>query len=191
MGHASFSLTFRLDAVVQLINAHTNEPILKRIPRIFINCPAKIARKENGLYTFSNVEYETFEIRIELPQFLPEVVTLTRKRDVKPCQIRCTPDPKFIVGNTETDTTYFDGTAEENELVFISCPVKYCKIKYVRLLDDGRALFESRNFLQAGTGRWIKLETESGKNLLVRTDTDTEYNPLRYFVTDHHLVQYK
>ena len=183
------TVRFHLNAVIQLINEYSNRPLVERIPRIYTDSPVEIIRKENGMYAFVNAQEKEINIHIELPQFLSEDFTVSAKSGYSVKMVRCTPEPLHILGAPPADMTYFCGKSEPKSRVYLLCPVKYCRIKAKERLEDGRILFESMNFLNAGTGRTVLLENGNGQSEFVRTEVDKEYSPKRFFLAKSEKIE--
>lgn len=183
------SCSFQLNAIIQLIHEHTNRPLVRTLPKIYTSGPVEIVRKENGMYAFVNAKEEKLHVRIELPQYLPETVEVPSVFRNKVQMVRCSPAPQTVLGAPPANTTYFCGKGQPEETVFLQCPVRSCQIRLNSILPDGRALFESSNFLFAGTGRCLLLESENGKRELVRTMVEKAYTPNRFFLSEQPLQQ--
>ena len=182
----SIDMTLRvhLNAVIQLIHEHTNTPIVQHLPKIYTSCPVDIVRKSAGRFAFVNATEPQFSIRIELPLFLPEKLLLDAKFEGVVQTVRMTPVPDSVLGAPKSGQTYLCGRGVPDEKVFLHCDVCFCRIRFLRLLEDGRALFESRNFQDAGTGRTLLLTDGAGKRKMITTMIEPEYMPNRYFLSE-------
>jgi len=176
-----------LNAVIHLIHEHTNRPLVQALPRFYTNCPVDVVKKENGMYAFINAEKPVFQVRIQLPQYLTETLELSADFQDKVQVVRCSPVPKSVLGAPPANTTYFCGTGMTGEKIYLQCPVRYCQIRINKILPDGRALFESTNFLFAGTGRCLLLKDKNENCELVHTIVEKEYTPNRFFLSENPL----
>jgi hypothetical protein len=136
-----------------------------------------------------NASEPQFRVRIELPLFLPEKLTLDAKFQGTVRTVRMTPLPDSVLGNPKAGQTYLCGRGVPDEKVFLLCDVHYCRIRFVRLLEDGRALFESRNFQDAGTGRTLLLTDGAGNRQMITTMIESQYMPNRYFLSEQPVTQ--
>ena len=177
------TLRVRLDAVVQLIHEYTNMPIVQQ-PKIYTSCHAIVVPKPAGRFAFVNAAGSQFSVNIEVPSFLSETVTLNAGFEDGVRIVRMSPSPDHVFGGPQKGQTYLCGVAKPYERVFLHCPVNFCRIIFVRLLEDGRALFESRNFQYAATGRTLLLKDSHGNRQLITTMIDPEYFPKRYFLSE-------
>lgn len=181
--------SFKLNAVIQLIHEYDNRPLIRALPKIYTSCPVEIIRKENGIYAFVNAKESKFNVRIELPQYIPETMELTSVFQNTVQMIRCSPVPSSILGAPPANVTYFCGKGQPGEKIYLQCPVGYCRININKILDNGRVLFESTNFLFAGTGRSILLKDKNGKCELIRTTVEKAYASNRLFLSEYPLSQ--
>lgn len=181
------TLRVRMDAVIQLINEHTNMPIIKQ-PKIYTSCHAIVVPKPAGYFAFANTEKTEFCVKIDVPLFLSETVTLNTGYEKEVKIVRMSPTPDRIFEEPKKGQTYLCGIGKPDENVFLHCPVNFCRIAFLRLLEDGRALFESRNFQDAVTGRTLLLKNNSGDRQLITTMIDPEYFPKRYFLSEQSIT---
>lgn len=105
--------------------------------------------------------------------------------------VRMSPAPRSVLGNPSAGQTFLCGKGIPNEKVYLHCNVKYCQILFRKVLADGRALFESSNFLDAGTGRTLLLSDDAGNHELISTMIDSKYPPNRYFLSEQPLCRIK
>lgn len=185
--HTETAYSYRLNCVIQLIQEHTNLPLMQPLPRICVSCPADVIRKENGMFAFVNAADPVFQVRIELARYLPETVELQSTFSGRVQPVRCSPVPESILGDPPVNTTYFFGQAPPGTKVYLTCPVRYCRIQLKQLLPDGRGLFESSNFSSAGTGRHLLLRGTEGHCALVQTMLANGYAPGRFFCSEQPL----
>lgn len=185
------SCTFKLNAVIQLIDEHTNRPLIRMIPKIYTSSPVDIIRKDNGMYAFVNAKEKYFNVRVELPLYLPEEFTLSCDFNNRVKMIRCSPEPDSVLGAPPTAVTYFLGNGNPDKKIFLQCKIHNCQIRLKSLLENGHALFESTNFLYAGTGRYLLLKDEYEKKEIISTIIDKAYMPKRFFLSEYPLHNIK
>lgn len=185
----SLDLTLRvhLNAVIQLIHEHTNSPIVQKLPKIYTSCPVEIVRKTSGRFAFVNAVQPKFEVRVELPLYLPETLMMDASFSGAVHMVRMSPVPDSVLGKPSADQTYLCGSSTPYDKVYLHCKMKYCSIAFMQQLPDGRALFESSNFLDAGTGRTLLLTDGAGNHELITTMIDSKYPPNRYFLSEQPL----
>ena len=185
----SLDLTLRvhLNAVIQLIHEHTNSPIVEKLPKIYTSCPVEIVRKTSGRFAFVNAAQPQFEVRVELPLYLPETLAMDAAFSGSVRMVRMSPKPDSVLGNPSADQTDLCGSSTPHEKVYLHCGMKFCTISLLQILPDGRALFESSNFLDAGTGRTLLLTDGAGGHELVTTMIESKYPPNRYFLSEQPL----
>ena len=139
------TLRVRLDAVIQLIHEYTNMPIVQQ-PKIYTSCQAIVVPKPAGRFAFVNAAGSQFSVNIEVPSFLSETVTLNAGFEDGVRIVRMSPSPDHVFGGPQKGQTYLCGVAKPYERVFLHCPVNFCRIIFVRLLEDGRAMIDPEYF---------------------------------------------
>jgi len=177
------TISTHLNAVLQLVHEHTNQPLTQSLPKIYTSCPVEIIRKGIGMYAFVNAKEPVVHVHITMPLFETEETEFKAKFSGRVQIIRFSPSPSMVLGMPPANMTYFSGITKPEKRVYLQCPVQYCDIFASQMLPDGRILMESTNFMDAGTWRCILLKTPDGKQEFIRTVFEKNYSPKQYFAS--------
>ncbi len=172
---------FRLFAVIQLFDEHTNRFIFDNKTRLFTDHRVDIVTKDNGVFALSNYDGDELEIMIEAPRYITERLTLKRGERIVP--VRLTPEAPLLTDDPDKSKTLFIGMGQAGEYIRLLCPVEHCRVEFVRAAE-GCPIFESGNLTHAESGRQLLVTDSNGRTEIVTAAVLPAEPPTRFTASE-------